>query len=436
MIPSSVVRSAGRSRLVLLFVTLLSIALPATLSAADSAWTNAAGEVPRGALPDDLDLVDVAFLSGTVAIRDPGDGTDRLFLVQQPGIIRVFDLTTLTILPTPFLDIQSDVDDGGNEQGLLGLAFHPDYETNGEFFVNYTRDPGPGLDRTRIERYTVSGDPNVADESSATTILEIEQDFGNHNGGDIHFGPDGYLYIGMGDGGDGGDPEERSQDPMQLLGKMLRIDVDSSTTTGTLCGLARNYGIPADNPEVGDAMSCDEIWALGVRNPWRFSFDRVTGDLFIGDVGQGAREEVSFQAAGSPGGENYGWDCYEGNNEFELAGCVGAQNYVFPILEYDHGGGRCSITGGYRYRGPITGLVGVYVFADFCSRDIYFGTEDTPGTWSWTTWRPNVGNITTFGEDRFGNLYVASRGGTIWRFEAPGEIFSNGFESGDTTAWD
>jgi len=208
------------------------------------------------------------------------------------------------------------VDDTGGEQGLLGLAFHPDFAGNGRFFVNYTRDPpGNGLDRTVVARYQVSGqNPNIADPASATTILEVEQDFANHNGGDIHFGPDGYLYVGMGDGGGAEDPNNRAQDRGELLGSMLRIDVDGTPPGGGggLCGRVPLYRAPPDNPFVGDPQGCDEIWAIGLRNPWRWSFDRGTGDLFIGDVGQATREEVSYQPAQSSGGENYGWSCMEG----------------------------------------------------------------------------------------------------------------------------
>ncbi|NJL29903.1 MAG: PQQ-dependent sugar dehydrogenase, partial [Thermoanaerobaculia bacterium] len=259
-------------------------------------------------------------LTRPVAIRNAGDGSGRIFIVEQPGTIRIYDITTGTLLATPFLDITALVDDSGNEQGLLGLAFHPNYVSNGFFYVNYTWDhPSLPLDRTRIVRYTRSaGNPNVADTASALVLLEIEQDFSNHNGGDIHFGPDGYLYIGMGDGGSGGDPNNRAQSINQLLGKMLRIDVDGTPPPmpNDLCGLVTNYGIPPGNPFAGGSGDCDEIWALGMRNPWRWSFDRANGDLFIGDVGQGPsnpREEIDFQPAASTGGENYGWSCREGN---------------------------------------------------------------------------------------------------------------------------
>jgi glucose/arabinose dehydrogenase len=239
--------------------------------------------------PEDLTLTLITTLpADAVAVRQPYDESGRLFLVEQRGRILIFDGDSL--LSTPFLDIQNLVDDNGGEQGLLGLAFHPDYVTNGYFYLNYTYDPGPGKDRTRIVRYQVSaGDPDIASPASASVILEIEQDFSNHNGGDIHFGPDGYLYIGMGDGGSGGDPNDRARDLTSLLGKMLRIDIDGPAATGgDLCGIVVNYAIPGDNPYQGSDPddACDETWSYGLRNPWRWSFDRVTSDLLIGDVGQ------------------------------------------------------------------------------------------------------------------------------------------------------
>ncbi|MEM1181521.1 MAG: PQQ-dependent sugar dehydrogenase, partial [Acidobacteriota bacterium] len=361
--------------------------------------------------PADLALTPLVNLGDVVDIKNAADGTNRLFLVTQPGTIRIYDLNAGQLLTTPFLDIVSAVDDGGNEQGLLGLAFHPNFSSNGQFFVNYTYDPGPGLDRTRIQRFTVSaGNPNVADGNSALTIIEIEQDFGNHNGGDIKFGPDGYLYMGMGDGGSGSDPNNRSQDPAELLGKMLRLDIDSMPARlpenrvaqrgGALgrCGLVGNYGIPNDNPFVGSLDTCEEIWALGVRNPWRFSFDRLTGDLLIGDVGQNAREEVNFQPASSSGGENYGWDCREGliaHNNGPSPLCSGSPVLTDPIIDYNHSGGRCSITGGYVYRGAIPSMQGDYIYADLCSSQIWFANADDG--WMPLEWGTSQSFITTFG---------------------------------------
>lgn len=395
-------------------------------------------------IPDDLELVAVTTVGDrAVAVRNAGDGSNRLFIVQQNGVIRIYDINTETLLPTPFLDIQSEVDDTLNEQGLLGLAFAPDYATSGHFYVNYTRDPGPGRDRTIIERYTVSGNPNVADAASATTIIEIEQHDWNHNGGDIHFGPDGYLYIGMGDGGGAGDTGNYGQTRLELLGKMIRIDVDPARVAAakndgthlglTQCGLVGNYTIPATNPFIGDATTCDETWHIGLRNPWRFSFDRLTGDMFIGDVGQGSWEEINFQAAASPGGENWGWRCYEGDHPFNTSGCGPAEDYDIPILEYNQSGSPCAVTGGYRYRGnKIAGLFGYYAFGDYCSGDIWFANDD--GGWAATEWSQNASSPATFGEDESGELYIGSGNGTVYRFVS-NSIFADGFESGDTAAW-
>ncbi len=382
--------------------------------------------------PADLELELV--LSGfnrSLTVRHAGDGTGRLFIVEQAGRIWVWDGVSA---PTLFLDIVSLVDDGSNEQGLLGLAFHPDYPTNGFFYVNYTRDPGQGLDRTVVARYSVSaGDPDLADPASATTLLEIEQDFSNHNGGNILFGPDGYLYVGMGDGGSGGDPNDRAQDLGQLLGKMLRIDVDGATRGGADCGLVGNYSIPADNPFVGIA-GCDEIWSYGWRNPWRWSFDRRTGDMLLGDVGQGDWEELDFEPAGT-GGLNYGWRCYEGDHPYNLTDCGPIGSYTFPILEFSSfGTGHCSVTGGYRYRGSgIVGLDGTYLYADYCSGQFWFGTEDA-GVWSASEWLNTTLNVTSFGEDEAGELYVVDEN-EIYRLRSPSSIFTDGFESGDTAAW-
>lgn len=400
------------------------------------------------AAPGDLSFTPVVNLTDVVAIRHAGDGTARLFLVQQPGIIQVFDQNSAQLLGTPFLDITSLVDDAGNEQGLLGLAFHPDYENNGFFYVNYTSDPpGAGLDRTTIARFSRSaGNPNVADRNSLLVMLEIEQDFSNHNGGDLHFGPDGYLYIGMGDGGSGDDPFNRGQDPTQLLGKMLRIDIDNlpnarelekdreRTVRGNVgrCGLIGAYGIPPSNPFVADGNTCDEIWAIGMRNPYRFSFDRSTGDLFIADVGQNQVEEIDFQPASSTGGENYGWDCREGN--VAHAGTCLPGTLTEPIFTYTHSVG-CSVTGGYRYRGSMADFLGTYVYTDYCSGRIWFGTFNG-STWSSTQWQDTALNIVGFGEDRNGEMYFANQAGPVYTFTSVQRaIFEDGFESGTTINW-
>jgi len=412
-------------------VTSPTLRAASTALAAATAWG-------AGAALEATDLVQVASgFQSPLAARHAGDGSGRLFVVERAGRIRIFDGTQ--VLGTPFLDITTAVDATGNEQGLLGLAFHPDYASNGLFYVNYTYDPaGAGLDRTRVSRFNVSGaDPDLADPSSEVVLLEVAQDFDNHNGGNILFGPDGYLYVGMGDGGSGGDPNERAQDRMMLLGKMLRIDVDSTTVPAgaEVCGLVANYGIPADNPFAGADAACDEIWSLGLRNPWRWSFDRQTGDLFIGDVGQDAVEEIDLQPASSAGGENWGWRCYEGSAAFATAGCQPAGSYDFPVLEYGQMLGRCSVTGGYRYRGTgASEIRGTYVYGDYCTGEIWFATESA-GTWSSSVWMDTALNISSFGEDEAGELYVVNLGGSLWRIEGLPAIFVDGFETGDTSKW-
>lgn len=347
----------------------------------------------------------------------PGDPT-RMFIVERRGTIRVVENGTL--LATPFLDIQSIVRSGG-EQGLLGLAFHPDYQNNRRFFVNYTNNAG----NTRVAEYLVtSADPNVADPTRIQFITQVGQDFGNHNGGCIKFGADGKLYVGMGDGGSGNDPNRRAQDPQQLLGKMLRYDVD----------IAPPF-IPADNPFVGVSGTLDDIWQVGLRNPWRFTFDRATGDMWIADVGQGQREEIDFVPASSTGGENFGWRCLEGNRCTGLSGCSCSNTtLVGPIHEYNHGQG-CSVTGGMIYRGAaIPSLDGTYFFADYCSNRIwslkYDGTNVSDFTERTQELRPTTGNIrsiTSFGEDFDGEVYILTQNGNVWKIieEPPQCGFTN-----------
>lgn len=373
--------------------------------------------------PADLALVSVVGgTSSPVAIRHAGDGSGRLFIVQQDGLIRIFNGTS--ILATPFLDLVSEVTSGG-ERGLLGLAFHPNYASNGYFYVNYTRTGVEGLE-TVVERYTVSaGDANVANAMSGTEILVVGQTFANHNGGDIHFGPDGYLYIGMGDGGGW----ETSQDLSDLLGKMLRIDVDGGTP----------YAIPPDNPYVGNASIPDEIWASGLRNPWRWSFDRWNGDMLIGDVGEGAWEEVSFEDASSAGGLNYGWLCREGAHDFLTKFCTGKETLTEPVMEHDRSNGACSVIGGFVYRGlEIPALRGYYFFNDWCSGESWFATETAPGVWTKTAWDdvPTF-NVVGYGESEDGEIYVAS-GEEILTFSSASSVpmvFADGFELGNTTGW-
>ncbi len=304
--------------------------------------------------------VDIALTEFATGLDKPVDiahaGDDRLFIVEKDGVIRIVGADG-TVVPTPFLDIQDQTSTGGfnSERGLLGIAFHPEYADNGYFYVNYTRVNGD----TRISRFTVSSDPDVADEASRLDIMTIDQPFGNHNGGCLRFGPDGYLYIGMGDGGSGEDPQNNGQSMDELLGKMLRVDINVS-------GL---YEVPASNPFVGTSGdTLPEIWASGLRNPWRFAFDSETGDMWIADVGQYSWEEVDFQPASSLGGENYGWRCYEGNHPGFGSGCPPMSEFEPAVAEYSHSAGHCSISGGDVYRGTGSpSLIGKYIYTDYCS---------------------------------------------------------------------
>ena len=318
----------------------------------------------------------------------PGDPT-RMFVAEKGGRIRV--IRDGTLLGTPFLDISGLVSDGG-EQGLLGITFHPSYAQNGRFFVDYTDTNG----NTRVVGYRVSGNPDVADAASASQILFIEHPFPNHNAGQLAFGPDGFLYIAHGDGGGANDPSSNGQDTTDLLGSLLRIDIDS----------AAPYAIPPSNPFVGTPGARGELWNIGLRNPFRFSFDRANGDLYIADVGQAAREEVNVAPAGQ-GGQNYGWDILEGSL------CVGGgscdqSGLTPPVLEYDHSGGACTIIGGYVYRGSaIPEIRGHYFYGDLCARFVKSFRFDggASNQRDWPTLSPSDG-ILSFGQDAAGELYV------------------------------
>jgi glucose/arabinose dehydrogenase len=379
---------------------------------------------------DRLSLVQVASeLAQPIGLANAGDGRNRLFVIEQAGVIRILDAGSNSLNPTPFLDISAQVESGG-EQGLLGLAFHPDFANNGHFYVNYTR-PGSGQDLTVVSRFTVSaGDPESADAGSEAKLMEIPQDASNHNGGDLHFGPDGYLYIAMGDGGGSNDQYEHAQDINSLKGKILRIDVDGSPLAeDEICGLIRNYGIPDSNPFSG-ANGCDEIWSYGLRNPWRFSFDRTTGDMLIGDVGQNTWEEINFEPAGSAG-INYGWSCREGAHGFP-AGNPCVSSYVDPVLEYDHDSG-CSVTGGYVYRGGATAFNGYYFYGDYCSSRVWLAKNTGPAwqTSEWTAAADLLVRVASFGEDEKGELYIADRSsGKIFRIQILDDVvFADSFES-------
>ncbi|HVT44354.1 MAG TPA: PQQ-dependent sugar dehydrogenase [Thermoanaerobaculia bacterium] len=342
----------------------------------------------------------VSSLQSPVGAAHAGDGSGRLFILEQAGRIRVFQNGAL--LPEPFLDIAGRVRFGG-EQGLLGLAFHPDFAANGFFFVNYTDSNGD----TVVARYRLTADGAKGDPGSESVILHIEQPFGNHNGGKIAFGRDGFLYIGMGDGGSGGDPGNRAQNLGTLLGKMLRLDVDGASP----------YAIPPDNPFVSVAGARVEIWALGLRNPWRFTFDRATGDLFIGDVGQNMWEEINHQPGVSRGGENYGWRRMEGFHCFNPSSNCNDGSLTLPILEYDRGEG-CSVSGGYRYRGNrIAGLQGAYLFGDYCAGTIWAARQQGDGSWHREVLLRTSLAISSFAEDEAGEVHVVDHRGGVYRIE-------------------
>ena len=351
-------------------------------------------------------------LTQPVDLTGAGDGSGRLFIVEKPGRIRTFDLTTGTLSPTNFMSITGRVRANGNEQGLLGLAFHPDFANNGYFYVNYTTRTT--ADFTRISRFSVNPQTGLGDPASELILLEFRQPYSNHNAGDLAFGPDGFLYIPVGDGGSGGDPLDAGQDPNTFLGKMLRIDVDNPSG-------GNNYGIPVSNPFVNDPNILSEIWALGLRNPWRISFDRETGDLWIGDVGQNAREEINKEPAGSAGGLNYGWDCREGFIAYSGSSsnrCIGGSVYTEPNFDYQRNNstGGFSVTGGFVYRGRrADDLRGYYLAADYVSDNFFvqLASSDDPNTVS--VQRPaGITNVSTFGEDDEGNLYAASLDGPIY----------------------
>jgi len=345
----------------------------------------------------------VSGLVQPVALTHAGD--PRLFIAQQTGTILVVD--ALGIRSTPFLDLGSIVLTGG-ERGLLSVAFHPQYRDNGFFYVYYTNRNGDNS----IARYHVSAeDPNRADSASAVVLLTIPHPlFANHNGGQLQFGPDGYLYIGTGDGGSAGDPSNHAQDLSQLLGKLLRIDVDHGTP----------YAIPASNPFVARSGARGEVWAYGLRNPWRFSFDRASGDLWIGDVGQDAYEEVDLQRASSIGGENYGWRRMEGFHCYNPASNCADASFALPIIEYPHAQGACSISGGYRYRGTqVPALAGGYLYGDYCTGAISIATANGPG-WNVRQLLATTLRISAFGEDLSGELYVMDVAkGVVYRIAAP-----------------
>jgi glucose/arabinose dehydrogenase len=384
----------------------LSLLFLGALSAAGWACGDSTGSSSTPDPPDGPDIVALTLIaSGLTAplyLTSPSGDTERLFIVEQGGTIRIVQNGTL--LPAPFLDITANISSGG-ERGLLGLAFDPDYTTNGRFFVHYTDVAG----NTRVSMWLrSSADPNLADPASEQLVLAAEQPFPNHNGGQLSFGPDGYLYLGLGDGGSGGDPQGRGQDLTDLLGSILRLDVHTATP----------YTIPPDNPFAGRTDASPEIWSYGLRNPWRFSFDRANGDLYIGDVGQSAWEEIDVSPASENAGKgiNFGWNVMEGKHCYSASSCNQA-GLALPVLEYDHGEG-CSITGGYVYRGAaIPEIQGHYFYGDYCGgwvRSIRIDGGAITQSYQWPALAPG-GSITSFGEDAAGELYVVSAGGQVFR---------------------
>jgi glucose/arabinose dehydrogenase len=387
----------------------IATALPTQVSIPTAVAANTPTPVPTiGPAPSNgsiqIDLVPlVPGITNPTNLVSPNDGSDRLFVTAKPGQIQIISKDQL--LPQPFLDINDLVDlEGSDERGLLGMAFSPNYATDRFFYVDYTRQPDGA---TIIARYSVSKDnPNVADPNSGVTVLKIDQPQPNHNGGQLAFGPDGYLYIGMGDGGGQGDQHGtigNGQSLNTLLGKILRIDVNNTD----------RYTIPSSNP------FGTEIWDYGLRNPWRFSFDRLTGDLFIADVGQNTYEEIDFQPTNDHGGENYGWRIMEGKHCYNPSNGCDQTGLTLPVAEYTHDFG-CSITGGYVYRGPkYPQLQGLYFFGDYCSGIIWTLQRDAKGDWQMIK-RLDAGfTISSFGEDQSGELYVLGfDDGTVYRLVA------------------
>ena len=358
-----------------------------------------------------VDLV-VKGLEQPLFLTSPPGDLERLFVLERPGRIRI--LKNGSLLEEPFLDIKRTITTRG-EGGILGLAFHPNYTENGRFFINYTEKKDKGA--TIVAEWTVHPDnPDIANLDSGVEIIRIQQPWSNHNGGMVEFGPDGFLYIGMGDGGAAGDPGDRAQDGKTLLGKMLRLDIDAASP----------YGIPKDNPFRNSKSFREEIWAYGLRNPWRFSFDKLTGDLWIGDVGQNAWEEIHHQPAGTQGGAHFGWRTFEGVEAFE-GDAVKLDDTSRPVYTYKQAGRpkRCSVTGGYVYRGSaIPWLQGSYIFGDWVSNEIWAGRlkdgdlQDIRDLTEELSPKPGkrLGGVVSFGEDAAGELYVLCMlSGKIWR---------------------
>jgi hypothetical protein len=357
------------------------------------------------AAADDIGMRTLATgLQPLTQVTNAGDGTNRLFLVERRGTVRVFE--NGAVKSGYFLDLRSVVDDSSGERGLLGLAFHPGFETNRRVYVYYTRAGGDIV----VARLRANAGGTAVSASTRESMLAIEHSrYGNHNGGAMAFGPDGYLYIGTGDGGGAGDPLRNGQSKTKnLLGKILRIHVGAGGS-----GPYRRYSIPSTNPFRGSISGLDEVWAYGLRNPWRISFDRATGSLYIADVGQNRYEEINREPANYRGGRNYGWNVMEGKHCFNASSCNTSGKFK-PVAEYSHAsGGNCSITGGYVYRGTqFPALVGLYVLADFCSGRIYTMPANGDSLWMRRDWTQN---ITSFGESEDGELFAVTIAGGLFQ---------------------
>lgn len=382
-------------------ISTLLLGLAANLACrADSTGNNP----PPGGVGLALQPVVTSGLSFPLFLTAPPGDLNRLFVIEKDGRIRI--VKNGSLLPTPFLNITGKTSKG-SEQGLLGMAFYPDYATTGRFIVSYTSPQGNLSGGTSvISRYHVSANADIAD-TTEEVLLTVDQPYDNHNGGMVAFGPDGYLYIGFGDGGSGGDPDGYGQNRMDLLGSLLRLDVGGSGA----------YAIPPTNPWAGSLSIANQLWNYGLRNPWRFSFDRLRGDLYIGDVGQDALEEIDVQPAASAGGENYGWNTMEGLSCYGSTAC-NKNGLTLPVLDYPHSGGTCAVTGGYVYRGlAIPSLQGVYFYSDYCSgwvRSLKYlgGMATDPRDWPTLS---TGGGVASFGEDAAGELYVLTANGTVYR---------------------
>lgn len=359
-------------------------------------------------------------LNDPVGVTNAGSNDDRLFVLERQGNIRIVQANG-SVEATPFMTLTDRVDAAGGEMGLLGLAFDPDYASTGSFYVNYTSSLS-GTRQTRISRFQVTADADIADRDSEEILLTLDQPAQNHNAGAISFGPDGYLYIPL---GDTGADSANSQDMTTIAGKVSRINVRTNAGMPADCsGVGSgDYRIPPDNPFVdGAGSTCDEIWASGLRNPWQSSFDRLTGDYYIGDVGPNLWEEIDMQPASSEGGENYGWRCYQGTHEYNLTGCGPASDYDFPIFEYNHNPGGCAVVGGTVYRGSqFPDLYGRYFLTDYCTGFVWDLVPDGNDGWLDTRHTTNLSGFAAFGESAAGELFLANRSqGKLYQLQGQG----------------